>query len=180
MAVTVTEQGYPATTIADVVRHARVSKRTFYEHFADKQECFLATYVAASDTVLAAVTAATAGAGSWQHRLRAATHAYLSTLQAQPALTRTLLTEILSVGPDGLRVRREVLDRFAGTLRTLVQAGRADAPEVPELSADRALALVGGINELVLRTVEEGRAGALTELTEPVIEIVRALLAAGS
>lgn len=178
MAAAVTEHGYAATRIADVVRHARVSKRTFYEHFADKQECFLATYVALSGTLLAAVTEAAGGGGPWERRLGAATHAYLSTLAAQPTLTRTLLTEILSAGPDGRRVRREVLERFAAALRTLVEAGRAEVPEVRELTPPLAMALVGGINELVLQAVEQGRAGSLTELADPVAEIVRALLTA--
>lgn len=178
MVAAVTEHGYPATTIADIVRHARVSKRTFYEHFADKQECFLATYVALGDALIAAVAEAAAGEASWQARLHAATEAYLSALQAQPALTRTLLTEILSVGPAGLRVRREVLVRFADALRALVAAGRAEAPEVRELTAPLAMALVGGINELVLQAVEQGRAASLTELAEPVADLVRALLTA--
>src|SRR5687768_18574853 len=48
----VAERGYAAATIDDVVRRAGVSKKTFYEHFADKQDCFLAAYEAASEELL--------------------------------------------------------------------------------------------------------------------------------
>ena len=55
LADAIAEKGYAAATIADVVRHARVSKRTFYEHFADKEACFLALYSESSDELLALI-----------------------------------------------------------------------------------------------------------------------------
>ena len=61
LAEAIAEKGYAAATIADVVRHARVSKRTFYEHFADKEECFLALYSDSSDELLALIAEAAWG-----------------------------------------------------------------------------------------------------------------------
>src|SRR4029079_8566329 len=109
----VAEKGYAAATIEDIVRDAGVSKKTFYEHFSDKLDCFLAAYEAASDELLAHVRAAqegaeagaapTARAGSapadragsappgdagseWLARTRAGIHAYLRWLAAEPEL----------------------------------------------------------------------------------------------
>jgi AcrR family transcriptional regulator len=69
MAAAVVERGYLATTIADIVRHARVSKRTFYEHFADKEECFLSAYASTSEYLLRLVAAAAEGEPEWQSRI---------------------------------------------------------------------------------------------------------------
>src|SRR4051812_42933268 len=72
MVTAVAERGYAATTITDVVRHARVSRRTFYEHFADKEACFLAAYDAVSDAVLADIAGAAEEAAGWESRVLAA------------------------------------------------------------------------------------------------------------
>ncbi|HEX6674327.1 MAG TPA: TetR/AcrR family transcriptional regulator [Actinomycetes bacterium] len=176
MAAAVSEKGYAATTIADIVRHSRVSKRTFYEHFADREACLLACYVEGSELALRAVADAARAGGSWRQRVRAATHAYLEALQARPALTRTLLVEVLGAGPKALALRRTVLQRFARLLCELVEAGRRDHHEVRELTPAMATALVGGINELVLSTVERGGVGELGQLEETIADLVHAVL----
>src|SRR5918995_4482191 len=89
----VAERGYAAATIDDVVRRAGVSKKTFYDHFADKQDCFLAAYEAASEELLARVEEAHAGDGDWLERTRAGIAAYLRWLAADPALARVYLVE---------------------------------------------------------------------------------------
>src|SRR3954463_2142135 len=82
----VAEKGYAAATIDDIVRDAGVSKKTFYEHFSDKLDCFLAAYEAASDQLLEHVRAAQESAGGeWLGRTRAGIHAYLPWLAAAPA-----------------------------------------------------------------------------------------------
>ena len=174
----ITEKGYTATTIADVVRHARVSKRTFYEHFEDKEACFLAAYEAASEETLRAIASAADPGLPWKERLQAATLSYLHSLEAQPELTRTYLLEIHAAGSRALKLRREVHQRFAEQLRELVQAARAEHPQLRELSPAMATALVGGINELVLVAVEKGCTGQLRELADTAVVLVYAVLVA--
>jgi AcrR family transcriptional regulator len=176
MAAAVSEKGYAATTIADIVRHSRVSKRTFYEHFADREACLLACYAEGSELALRAVAEAARGGDSWPRQVRAATRAYLAALQARPALTRTLLVEVLGAGPRALELRRAVLRRFAQLLCDLVEAGRRDHPEVRELTPAMSIALVGGINELVLSTVEQGGTDRLDELEETIASLVHSVL----
>jgi AcrR family transcriptional regulator len=177
----VADKGYAATTIADIVRHARVSKRTFYEHFEDKEACFLAAYVALTDEVLRAISVAGAARPEvpWRERIRAAASAYFGALEAQPALTRTFLLEIHAGGPRALALRREVHQRFADLLRGLVHAARKKEPLLPPLSPAMATAIVGGINELVLVALERGRGRKLHELMGTVEELVSAVLAPG-
>jgi AcrR family transcriptional regulator len=195
----VAERGYAAVTVADVVAAARVSKRTFYQHFADREDCFLAAYVAAAEGPLtriaeAVAPAVDAGPGTpppdLAGEVAAATRAYLAALAEQPALTQTLLTEISGLGRRGWRVRREVLNRFADQLAALVALGAArwaageqgEGGSVPELVGlsglprPTAVALVGGINELVLDAVEDGRGDRLLELAPTVTELVLAVI----
>lgn len=172
MGALVAERGYPAVTVTDVVAAARVSKRTFYEHFADREACFLATYADVAERPLARIAEAVAAAGEPVEAVEAATRAYLDALSEQPALTRTFLTEISALGPRGWEVRREVLHRFADQLAGLV----ALLSDLPPLPRPLALALVGGINELVLDAVESGRHDRLGELAPTVTELVLAVL----
>lgn len=195
MAELVGERGYAAVTVAEVVGRARVSKRTFYQHFEDRESCFLATYVAAAEgpltRIAAAATAPEAAALGLREQVARGTGAYLEAMAEQPGLTRTLLTEITAVGPRGWRVRREVLHRFADQLVALVADGGqvrgaagagsggaagAGPCDPPELSRPSALALVGGINELVLEAVERGRGDRLPELASTATELVVAVL----
>lgn len=171
MAAAVAERGYADTTIADIVRHARVSRRTFYEQFASKEACLLALYGAASERVIRAIAAAVESAGDRETQIARATEAYLSRMQAHPVVTRTLFLEILAAGPTGLQVRREINQRYAELFRGVVAADGGHLP--PELAA----AAVGGINELVLQAVLDDRIDRLMEdVAAPARQLLRAVL----
>jgi AcrR family transcriptional regulator len=178
MADAITEKGYAATTIADVVRHARVSKRTFYEHFADKEACFLALYVFASESALGVIAEAARSDLPWRERIETSTRAYLDALAERPAVTRTLLVEIQAAGPRALELRRHVMQRFADQLRALHDEAREELPGLRVLSPALATALVGGINELCLLAVEQGRTDRLGDLTDTAVELLLAVLTA--
>jgi AcrR family transcriptional regulator len=173
------EKGYAATTTADIVRHSRVSKWTFYEHFTDREACFLACYAHGGDLSLRAVAEAAGRSGPWPEQVRAATRAYLALLQARPALTRTLLVEVHGAGPRAPTLRRVVHQRFARLLWELVETGRHDQRELCELSPAMSTTLVGGINELVLATVEQGGAGRLDQLEGTIVRLLESVLRPG-
>jgi AcrR family transcriptional regulator len=178
LAAAIAEKGYAAVTIADVVRHARVSKRTFYEHFADKEACFLALYSETSDELLSVIADAVARApGGWDERLATAARAYFERVAAEPALIRTGLIEIQAAGPAARRLRREVQRRYADMLRRLSVEAAAEEPAITPLSPELATAVVGGIDELMLEAVEEGLQARLGELADAAIELIRATLA---
>jgi AcrR family transcriptional regulator len=172
----VAEKGYGPTTISDVVRHARVSKRTFYEHFDDKHACFLAAYDTASAHVLGAMDAAAAVDAPWEERVELVVTAYLAAMAARPELTQTFLIEILGAGPPGLARRREAIERFADQFVVLGEDFRREQPRLREITPALATMVVGGINELVLGAVEHGRAGALGDLRAPAVSLIHAVL----
>jgi AcrR family transcriptional regulator len=178
LAAAIAEKGYAAATIADVVRHARVSKRTFYEHFADKEACFLALYSETTDALLALIADEVAGArGGWDDRLATAARAYFGRLAAEPALIRTGLIEIQAAGPTARALRREVQHRYADMLRALSEEAAAEEPGITPLSPVLATAVVGGIDELMLEAVEAGQEHRMAELAGAAIELIRAVLA---
>ena len=178
LAAAIAEKGYAAVTIADVVRHAHVSKRTFYEHFADKEACFLALYAETSDELLELIaSAAASAAGPWDARLAAAARAYFERVAAEPELIRAALLEIQAAGPRARGLRREVQRRYAEQLRTLSIAAAAEEHGISALSPALATAVVGGLNELMVEAAEAGQASRMGELAAAATELLRAVLA---
>jgi AcrR family transcriptional regulator len=176
MLCALSEKGYMELSVMDIVRHAKVSKRTFYEHFADKEACFLASYAALSDELLGRIASAAARGGSAEERLSAAILAYFGALQEQRRFLRAFLSEVHAAGPRALALRRQILQRFADLLRSTAEAERAQRKDVRVLSPELATAIVGGIHELILCTLEEGRIDRLSEVARTSYELLYAVL----
>jgi AcrR family transcriptional regulator len=174
----VAEKGYAPATIADIVARARVSKRTFYEHFEDKEACLLETYRIATRAMQDAMQAAFEAniGGPLPGLLESVVDSYVTALETTPSLTRACLVEMAAAGPRALKLRREVHEVFATQLRNFVDRARAAHPEVRAISAPLATALVGGIDELLLAQVERGPQHRLASLRETAVELLRAVL----
>lgn len=171
MAHAVAAKGYGATTIADIVSAAGVSRRTFYEHFEDKAHCLASLYEAASHNALQVLRKALDPNAPWQAHVEQALRAYFEALAANPVLLRTLFIEILGLGAEGLAARRRVNDELATFMLKVVNPGRIAGPLSPVL----ATAVVGGLNELVLQLIEDNAVERLPELVAPAAALVRAV-----
>jgi AcrR family transcriptional regulator len=174
----VAEKGYAGATIDDIVRGAGVSKKTFYDHFRDKLDCFLAAYEAASDELLARLREAQSGQEAWLERTRAGIVAYLRWLAAEPALARVFLIEVAAAGPVAAERRERLRDRYAELLRDLQDDARAEIPELPRLPDEVFHALVAAVDEVVVRRIRESGGADLPEL-EPVLLHLQVALLAG-
>lgn len=174
MAHAVAAKGYGDTTIADIVREASVSRRTFYEHFNTKAECLIALYGAASHNALKVLRDAIDPAHEWQTQVETALGAYLGCMAASPVLMRTLFIEILGLGAEGLAARRRVNQEIADFILRVVN-GPGGHPRATPLPGDLAMALVGAINELILQYIEQDRVAQLQELVGPASQLVRAV-----
>ncbi|HET8673755.1 MAG TPA: helix-turn-helix domain-containing protein, partial [Thermoleophilaceae bacterium] len=169
MARAVADKGYASTTVRDVIGRARVSRETFYEQFANKEECFLAALDTAADALLAAMAEALGEdaadpVASFERSLAA----YLDGLAKEPAYARTFLIEAYAAGPESLRRRFEVQRRFVeATARTL---GARSADE-----RFRCEAVVGAVSSLVTARVAAGEAAELPRLRRPVMRMVERL-----
>lgn len=169
MAHVAAAQGLAATSIAAVVAEAGVSKRTFYEHFTDKDACFLELYRAASASALRTLRESVQPEHPWQDQVEHALGAYLAHLAAGPQLIRMLFVEIHHLGQAGATVRREVMQHLADYMLETINA------QEPVLTPTMAMAAVGGIHELVLQAIERGEAAQLERLTPSTSAVVRLL-----
>jgi AcrR family transcriptional regulator len=167
MAEAVAEHGYGTTTVADVVARAGVSRKTFYEHFSDKEDCFLATYDTGVAFVLAQVAAAALVTGDWRDRARTGLRTFLETLAAEPAFTRAIILEVHAAGAAARRRHRDVLAVFAERYREINAQARAEDAAVAPLPEPIPLAIVGAIIEVVAARVSDGGLDGLPDLAEP-------------
>ena len=178
MARAVAGKGYAETTIADIVREASVSRRTFYEHFADKLECLIALYETASGNTIDVLRAAVKPDSDWEAQVEQAMAAYFGVLMRSPVLLRTLFVEMPGLGGPGLAARRRANQQLAKLLLDVVNNRPGQRRRKAPLQPLMAMAVVGGINELVLQFIEQGRTEQLQELTEPASALLRAAISA--
>ncbi len=174
MARAVAEKGYAETTVADIVRAAAVSRRSFYEHFATKAECLIALYKAGSARALAVMAGAADPARPWRTQVEPSLSAYFGFRSRAPSLLRMLFVEIVGMGPAGLAARHEVNLQIAAW----IQAATHEEGE-PTLSIELAMAIIGGLNELVLQAIQQERSDDLQHLVEPATRMVLAVAGYG-
>lgn len=168
LAEAVAEHGYSGTTIAHITRAAAVSRRTFYEHFASKDECFVVAY----DTVMAElkerVTSAFEEQEDWAKAVKAGIAAMLEFLSTEPSLARLCMVEALVAGPS-------VVERYDAAIQSFVpyfEKGREgrSAEVLSRLSPTTEEALVGGMVSLISRRVIAGKTKQLQELLPDLVE----------
>ena len=177
MVQAVAERGYARVVVADVIERAGVSRKTFYEQFSNKEDCFLATYDAGVDALLDAIDEAlTALAPDWLAGARRAVEVYLERMAARPAFARAFLIEALGAGTAALERRDVVQRRFAAQLESIHRRARADIPAIPDVPPHTFRAAVGAVNELVTAHVLERGANTLPELTDAILDVHLALL----
>jgi AcrR family transcriptional regulator len=172
MARAVAAQGFAACTIADIVREAAVSRRTFYEHFQTKADCLIALYESASRNALRQLSTMLDPTRHWQTQVEDAMAAYLRVLADNPIMLRALFIDILSLGTEGLAARRRVNHEIAEFLLSVVNPQRDEAVMSPAM----AMAVVGGINELVLQLIEQDRIQDIHSITDTTSALIRAVV----
>jgi len=173
----VSESGYQQVTVADIVRRAKVSRGAFYEHFANKEECFLAATGEGRELLLAravsearAASEAIAGAAE-EDLLRAAIRGFLAFLRDEPAFARVFYLHMPAAGAAAAR-RLDAGPRiFANLNRTWHERARKRHPEWPVLPSEAYLALAGATVELVRSLVYTDRTEALPELEDTVVAL---------
>jgi AcrR family transcriptional regulator len=158
------QHGYPGTTIGHVTEAAGVSRSAFYQQFASKEECFLATYDLAGQWLCEQVERAVAGVDEWPVRVRTGVSEALRVLADNPAIAHLFAVEALQAGPAARERQQACLARFAEALR----AGRR--PDRAELPAELEELLLGGVLSLISRYVDTGRAERLPDATAELVQ----------
>ncbi len=159
--------GYGEASVADVIARAGVSRKTFYEQFDDKEDCFLTAYDVLSERLLAALVSAGREHENVKERLHAQFTIFLAGLSRDPAAARVFMVDVLGAGKVALRKRELVNRRFAEAV-----FGRAN----PKASTVRLAAVVGGVNTVVAAALLENRADTLLDLCAPLSDFVQCAL----
>jgi AcrR family transcriptional regulator len=155
------ESGYRQVSVQDVLERAGVSRPTFYEHFTDKEECFLAALDAAGERLYKRVSEAARAGKDWRGRLRSGIVELVSFVAEDPEAARLLIVEARAASPRSLQHRDALLDRFARCIEMTV------ADEVSEPAAASGLTpagVIGGIESMLYSRLYRGEPDDLASL----------------
>ena len=161
----VAETGYAGTRVADITQYAGVSRKTFYELFTDKEDCFLSAYDAITALLMERMEeglAAVAG-GSWEVQVRALLGQFLRFLAAEPAFARMCIVEVLGSGAKGLARRDAAIEAF---FPVVDQIPRSQPGSERWLSPVTPVFVTGGILEVVYAAIRRGETATLPELED--------------
>jgi AcrR family transcriptional regulator len=142
----VEEVGYARLTVAQVIARARVSRKTFYDLFEDREDCFLAVFDQVVDQMSTLVSDAYEQESGWREGVRAGLLAMLRFMDEEPGLARICVVEALGAGPRVLKRRTQVLAQ----LKRVVDGGRSSAgahtaratEESPDVTAEGVIGAV--------------------------------------
>ena len=158
----VSELGYRSTNVQDVIERAGVSRPTFYEHFSNKDDCFLAAFDTCAARLRGQIaTAAAAGGDVWRDRLRSGFVALLAFAAAEPDAARMVIVEARAATPDAALRRVALLDYFATCIDEKV---RELLPAAPTHSAVTASGVVGGVESLLYARLNKNQTEDLPAL----------------
>jgi AcrR family transcriptional regulator len=164
----VEEVGYAHITVAHVIGRARVSRKTFYDVFADREDCFLAAFEQALAQARLLACEAYERESGWREGIRSALARLLVFVDEEPALARLCVVEALGAGGRVLERRSEVLDELA----QVIDRGRLATSATrnpPEITAE---GVVGAIFAVLHTRVLEGGKESLTDLLGPLMSMI--------
>jgi AcrR family transcriptional regulator len=156
LADSIGERGYRDTTIADIVRHARTSKRTFYSQFSSKHECFIELLTTANEELVARIRRAVDPSAPWQHQVRQAIDAYVDHIETRPAITLSWIRELPALGAEVRDLQRRAMDALTEMLVDLSDSPGFRDAQIQPITRPMAVLLLGGLRELTAKTFEDG------------------------
>jgi AcrR family transcriptional regulator len=166
MADVIGEEGYLATTVHKVLTRARISRRTYYELFKDKEDCFLIAYDEIAEQVVETAKAACREAGSTpERRIEAGVRSILELTEREPNVARMFIVEVLAAGNTAREQRSRTMER----LSELVGDALVDRGDDRQEALLHARVLIGGVHEIVYDSLIRGRAENLTDIAGEVV-----------
>src|SRR3954467_14688507 len=165
MANVVAGKGYAPTRVVDITEYAGVSRKTFYELFTDKEDCFLAAYDAITALLMDRMAKGLSAVvrGWWERQVSALLGEFLRFLAAEPAFARMCIVEVLGSGPKGLARRDAAIEAF---FPVVDQIPRAQPGAERWLSATTPMFVTGGILEVVYAAIRRGEVETLPDLED--------------
>jgi AcrR family transcriptional regulator len=173
------DRGYDNVTIIDIVSLAGTSKRTFYEHFKDKQDCLLQAFDTIRMILVSGIVDEAAPVTDPIERIRVGMRAYVDALIELPDFTRLFLSESMSAGSELADRWIEATEMLSAVLHSWREESRREHPELPELTPLRAQIVILGLNETVCMAIHRDGVTAVGRRSDELIGEAVALLTAG-
>lgn len=174
LAQSIVERGYRETTVADVVRIAKTSKRTFYDQFASKEECFIELLRANNEDLIVTIRGSVDPEAQWDDQVRSAAGAYVDHIASRPAITLSWIREAPALGAVALPLHRLAMGQLTDMLVDLTDSPGFRRAALPPIDRPLALILLGGLRELTALTVEAERDAR--EILDPAVTAALAIL----
>jgi AcrR family transcriptional regulator len=174
LAASIGERGYRDSTVADIVRHARTSKRTFYEQFASKEACLIELLRRNNEDLIASIQAAVDPEADWQQQVNQAAGAYVDHIGSRPAITLSWIREAPALGAVARPLNRQAMEALTDMLVDLTDSPGFRRADLAPISRPLALILLGGLRELTALFVEDDR--DVQGIVEPAVAAATAIL----
>ena len=178
LATSIVERGFRDTTVADVVRVAHMSRRTFYEHFGDKEQCFAAMLATVSQGQMHLIYREVDRSAPWREQVRVGIRTWIAGSSAEPAITLSWIRDAPTLRAGARDVERATREGFVDLVCDLADNDdlRREGHDPP--SRPMVVLLVGGLRELIAAQVEAG--APLTDITDCAVAATQALFVAES
>jgi AcrR family transcriptional regulator len=161
MVTSVADKGYEATVVADLLELSGVSRSAFYEHFRDKEDCFLATFDAVVTKSIELASVELAKDDSPESSARAALGQVLDVVGQQPAAARLCFNDAYAAGKAGQAAVERAMGRFATLTDDAIARANGNQPLAPEMVHG----LLGGVQEIVQFHLRHGKEASLSAIT---------------
>jgi AcrR family transcriptional regulator len=171
----VAEKGYAGVTIGAIVRRARTAKRTFYDHYADKLQCFLAALDGITDSLVASSARLFSVSGTVRERCEYSMRGYIELLASMPNTAKVFYLEATAAGPEAVTRRYAVHLKFARNIVALSRAASNDG-KGQELSELHAIAVVGALHQMIYGQLLHRGPDSLLEISDDVVQLAVAFL----
>jgi AcrR family transcriptional regulator len=177
LAASIGERGYRDTTVADIVRHARTSKRTFYGEFSSKEECFVELLWTGNQEMRTRIRAAVDPDADWREQIRKAVEAWVDYIEEEPAINLSWIRDLPALGHDVRGMQRRGMAAVTDMFIDLSSNLGFRRAHIEPMTHQMAALLYGGLRELSALAVEDG--ADVRDIVETAVAGSIAILGAG-
>lgn len=159
LAASIAEVGYPATTVGDIVQRARTSRRTFYDHFADREACLVALLTVINRQAIQAISAGVDVAAPWEVQIRQAVESWVEFAESHAPVMLIWIRESPAFGTAARQLKLEVTEAYIKLIQTFSDSESLRAAGHQPVPRHRAVMFIGGLREMAALALERGADG---------------------
>lgn len=173
LAASITEVGYRETTVTDIVQRARTSRRTFYDHFADREACLVALLTNMHQQALRSISAGVDPGAPWEVQIRQAVQSWIAYAEKHSPVILTWIREAPAFGPAARQFQHDVTDAYIQMIQKFSDTAFLRAAGHRKVPRHRAVMFVGGLREMSALAIESG--DGLRAVTEGAVDAALSL-----